>query len=372
MKQSRFPRPDYAPLAPYDPGRAPVTLDLSDNTNLWGPHPEARNIVQRAAPSSLARYPSVYGKELKEAVARNFDVPRENVVTGCGSDDLLDSTFRSSAQPPGRMTYPDPTFSMIRIFARMNGLEARGVPWTEALANPGLLLAQAPDLVYVCRPNNPTGTSSSKAWVLDLLGAAGPDGPLVVLDEAYADYAEDDLLREAVASERLLVLRTFSKLYGLAGLRVGFGVGPAELVAEVEKARGPYKVNGLAERAAVAALDDTSGWAARIATETVENRKRLGRELESRGLNPLPSQANFLLIPTGSGKGEAVEGFPGISARELNDRLRCSGMAARPFTNLDAIGDALRVTIGPWEQMVRFLEALDTALSMGGRSRRSE
>jgi histidinol-phosphate/aromatic aminotransferase/cobyric acid decarboxylase-like protein len=189
------------------------------------------------------------------------------------------------------------------------------------------------------------------------------------LDEAYADYAENNLLLEAVASERLLVLRTFSKLYGLAGLRVGFGVGPVELITEVEKARGPYKVNALAERAAAAAIEDTSGWAARIAMETVENRERLEKELKSRGLNPLPSQANFLLIPMGFGAGEAAEGFPGVSAREMNDRLRRSGVAGRPFSDLDAIGDALRVSIGPWEQMTRFLEALDTALAMGGRSK---
>lgn len=343
-----FPREDFQPLRPYDPGRRPVVLDLSDNTNLWGPHPGALETVRKAQGEALTRYPSVYASELKAAVAERFGIPPENVTTGCGSDDLLDSVFRASTLPPGRMSFPDPTFSMVAIFARMNGLEAFPVPWEKARVDPARLLLEEPDLVYLCRPNNPSGASLARDWVFGLLALGGPDGPLVVLDEAYADFAEDSFLSEAPATDRLLVLRTFSKLYGLAGLRVGFGVGPQAVIQEVEKARGPYKVNHVAEKAAVVALRDADGWAETIRRETLTNRARLTDALRRRGLKPLPSEANFLLIP--------VEP---ASAVEVNRALRKRGVAGRPFPRLPGLGDTLRITVGPWEQMETFLGALD-------------
>ena len=362
MTAPRFPRVDYLPLEPYDPGRTPVEVDLSDNTNLWGPPPAALDVIRNAPKDAISRYPSVYAPALKEAVARKFGIGPEQVTTGCGSDDLIDSAFRAVALPPGRMTFPDPTFSMIGVFARMNGLDSRPVHWDAATRDPGALLAGNPDLVYVCRPNNPTGLASSGSWVRQLLEAVGPRGPLVILDEAYADYAQEDFVREAVASERLLVLRTFSKLYGMAGLRVGIGIGPAHLVREVEKSRGPYKVSLLAEAAAVAALEDATGWAGGIVRETVENRERLRAELEGRGFNPLPSQANFLLVPLAPGGNRQSEEDPGASAAGISAGLKGRGVAVRPFAGLPEIGDAIRVSVGPWTLLERFLAALDDLL----------
>ena len=353
-------------------------MDLSDNTNLWGPHPAAADALRASLPEDLARYPSVYAKPLKEAVGRRFGLHPENVTTGCGSDDLLDSVFRAAAFPPGRVTYPEPTFSMVQIFSRMNGLETRPVPWQEAEADPERLLEKQPDLVYLCRPNNPCGHSPSRRWVEGLLASSGPEGPLIVLDEAYADFAGDDFLDDAVRSERLIVLRTFSKLYGIAGLRVGFGVGPVTLIREVEKSRGPYKVSQVAQAAAIASLEDPSGWATGVVAETISNRDRLARELRERGLPALPSEANFLLIPI-ERRGRELSGprvtpppswAPGQNnergARDWNEALRTRGVACRPFEALPGIGDALRVTIGPWWMMERFLEALDDALGRGG------
>jgi histidinol-phosphate aminotransferase len=340
-----------------------VEVDLSDNTNLWGPHPAALEVVRNAPPEVIARYPTVYATPLKEAVARRFGVGLENVTTGCGSDDLLDSSFRAAAFPPGLMSFPDPTFSMIEAFARMNGLESRPVPWETAMRDPLTLLARDPDLVYICRPNNPTGRSPSGDWVRQLLDAAGPSGPLVVLDEAYADYAQEDLVDDAVSSHRLLVLRTFSKLYGLAGLRVGVGIGPAHLIQEVEKSRGPYKVSQVAEGAAAAAMDDNSGWARGIVKETIMNREKLRGELEDRGLRPLPSEANFLLVPVGPGGGGGLK----EGAIQIGSALKARGVAVRPFPRLPEIGDAIRVSIGPWALLERFLDAIDQLLE-GGRA----
>ena len=280
---SPFPREDYRVLRPYDPGRTPVPVDLSDNTNLWGPHPDALEVIREGGSDTLTRYPTVYGSALKEAVARKHGVPTEAVTTGCGSDDLLDSVFRASVLPPGRMAYPAPSFSMVEVFARMNGMEPEAVPWAEAEVDPLRLLQADPDLVYLCRPNNPTGASLTWEWVMELLAQAGPDGPLVVLDEAYADFAGESLLQEAPDTDRLLVLRTFSKLYGLAGLRVGFGVGSPQLIAEAEKSRGPYKVSHLAEKAAVAALEDRDGWAEEIrrAEEARRRAEAIARALQT-------------------------------------------------------------------------------------------
>ena len=212
-------------------------------------------------------------------------------------------------------------------------------------------------MVYLCRPNDPTGISLERDWIRGLLALGGAEGPLVVLDEAYADFGEDNFLDEAPSSGRLLVLRTFSNLYGLAGLRVGFAVGPRELVAELEKSRGPYKVSQVAEQAAVAALEDTSGWAEGIRIKTLKNRNRLAEELRSRGLNPLPSQGNFLLIP--------VEP---ASAVEVNRALETHGVTGRPFAGLPDVGDAIRITIGPWDLMERFLRTLDQLFESGPAS----
>jgi histidinol-phosphate aminotransferase len=187
----------------------------------------------------------------------------------------------------------------------------------------------------------------------------------VILDEAYADFATDCFLSDATRAHRLLILRTFSKLHGMAGLRVGFGIGSPSLIQEVEKSRGPYKVSGLAETAAMAALDDTSGWAEDVVIRTKENRERLRRELEARELRPLPSQANFLLIPMESDRDTGLlQGRfrAGQACRDVAAALRGRGVAVRPFPNLSELGDALRVSIGPWPLMARFLDALDDVL----------
>ncbi len=345
---SAFPREDYEALERYAPDRRPVPVDLSDNTNLWGPHPAARAVLRHPDDDALTRYPSVYADELRNAVADRYGVPEACVSTGCGSDDLLDSAFRAVSAGGGRVAYPDPTFSMIPTFARMNGLEAVAVPWSEVRDAPGQILEGEPDLVYVCTPNNPTGTAVSEAWVEELLEAGGPDGPVVVLDEAYADFAGTSCLERAPATDRLLVLRTLSKAYGLAGLRIGFGVGAPEVVRELEKSRGPYKVGRLDEAAAVAALEDPAGWVEDIVEKTVANRSRLSSALERRGFAPLPSRANFLLLPV-----------PGLGAATVTAGLRVEGVAVRPFPGLPGTGDAVRVTIGPRTMMDRFLAALD-------------
>jgi len=342
-----FPREAYRPLTRYAPDRRPIEVDLSDNTSRWGAHPAALRAIREARDEDLTRYPSVYADDLRAAVVRRFGVPESSVATGCGSDDLLDSIFRAAGEPGEGVAYLPPTFSMVEIFARMNGMEPLSVAPAPGL-EPERLLEGRPALVYLCRPNNPTGEVLPRSWVERLLEAVGGDGPIVLLDEAYADFGEDDFLAEAAASTRLVVVRTLSKAYGLAGLRAGFAVGPADVVAEIEKSRGPYKVNRLAERAAVAALDDREGWVPRVVGELRAERDRLLAALRTRGLSPLPSGANFLLLPLGEG-----------SAPETTAALRDRGIAVRPFPALPGIGDAIRISVGPSHETDRFLDALD-------------
>ena len=347
---SPFPRPAYRLLSRYRPDRRPVEVDLSDNTNRWGTHPAALKVIHEAETEDLTRYPPAYADRLRSTVAEKFGVPTDCVATGCGSDDLLDSAFRAVGDPGESVTYLPPTFSMLEIFVRMNGMELRPVSLGEG-SDPRAMLNGDPALVYLCRPNNPTGEVIPRAWVENLLDAVGPHGPIILVDEAYADFADDNFLSDAARSSRLLVLRTFSKAYGLAGLRVAFAVGPAEVILEVEKSRGPYKVSGLAESAAAAALEDEEGWVPEVVSEVKNQRDRLREELERRGWAPLPSRANFLLLP-----------LPGRTAVGVTGGLRERGVAVRPFPDLQGIGESIRVSIGPKGQIDRFLRALDEVL----------
>ena len=352
---TRFPRPDYRSLDLYAPDRRPVALDLADNTNRWGPHPRAVAAVRAADDDAYTRYPYLYANDLRDAIVRRYGVPAESITTGCGSDDVLDSAFRAAAPEGGLVTFAGPSFSMVEPFANMNGRRAVEIPWSRALADPEALLEGDPVLVYICRPNNPTGESAPRAWVDALLAAVSRNGgPLVILDEAYADFAPESLIAEAPGIPHLLVTRTLSKAFGLAGFRVGFAVGTPTVAREVEKSRGPYKVSRIAEKAAVAALDDEDGWVTRTIADAVANRARLFAALDERGLKPIPSCANFLLFPVPDG-----------SARTWNEALRAQGVAIRPFPACPDVGDAMRVTVGPWPMLERFLDALDTVLAEG-------
>jgi len=347
-----FPRPDYAGIRRYDPGRSPVPIDLSDNTNLWGPHPAALARLRAAEPDDLRCYPELYADTVRLAVSERFGIAPECVTTGDGSDDVIDSAFRAAYGAGQSVTYPAPTFSMIADFARMNGMEPRPVTWQDALDDPTRLLEGDPAVVYLCRPNNPTGAELPEAWVERLIEAAGESGPLIVIDEAYADFAGETLIEQAPELPNVLVTRTCSKAYGLAGLRCSFAVASPDVVLEIDKSRGPYKVSRLACELAAVAIRDEDGWVARTTAECLENRERLRTELERRGLQQLPSAANFILF-----------GAPSGSAFDDARALRETGVQVRPFTGAPELGDALRVSVGPWPLLERFLEVLDQRLA---------
>jgi histidinol-phosphate/aromatic aminotransferase/cobyric acid decarboxylase-like protein len=239
---------------------------------------------------------------------------------------------------------------MVPVFGRMNALEPVAVPLGPAFElDADALLAAGGTTTYLCRPNNPTGTLFERPAVERVCREAKG---LVLLDEAYASFAADDMVAAALATERTLVLRTFSKAYGLAGLRLGYAIGPAALIAEVEKSRGPYKVNGAAEAAALAVLTRDGDWVRERIAEVRTNRDRLAQALRARGARVWPSAANFVLVSV-----------PGAAA-DWNRHLRQRGVAVRPFAALRHAGDSLRVTAGPWPQLERFLAAFDETMTL--------
>lgn len=344
-----FPREDYKALTRYSPDRRPVDVDLSDNTNLWGTHPDALARIQACSTDDLARYPDLYADALKTAVSDRLGVRAECVATGCGSADVLDSIFRAvRTSDQSFISVATPTFSLVIPMARMNGMEAREVTWPEALATPEALLEGGPALVYVCRPNNPTGHMAPTAWLESLIEAAGPDGPLILVDEAYIDFSGGSFVQLPMFEPRVIVTRTMSKAFGLAGMRVGYAVASPDTTLEIEKSRGPYKVGRMAAEAAAAALRDSEGWVQRTVSECLENRDRLRAALLEHGLEPDRSFTNFILFraPSGDASKDALA-------------LRTRGVAVRPFSGIPNMGDGLRVTVGPWPLMDRFLEALD-------------
>jgi histidinol-phosphate aminotransferase len=342
----RFARALYDDVPLYDPKRSPVKLDLTDNTNLWGMPPVAEHTWRSMPVARVTRYPSLYAAELKDALAAFAGASPDRLVTGCGSDDILDSAMRAFGEPGSVVASSEPSFAMIPIFARMNGLQYVGIP-ERADQQPDLdaLLAANPRILYLCSPNNPTGAVLSR----ELLERAVREAPGVVfLDEAYAEFAGVSAVDLAMRVDNLLVIRTMSKAFGLAGLRVGYGIGAPALVRDVEKSRGPYKLNAMAEQTALAALQHDMAWVREHVALAVENRERLDHAMVQRGYAPLPSQANYLCVPV-------------PNAVAVGQAMRDRGVAARPFAGLPHVGDTLRISVGPWPLLEQLLAAFDEA-----------
>ena len=332
-------------LAPkYAPGPGGAEIDLSENTNLWGMPPAVEDVLGALPTSAITRYPALYGGRAKQALAAYARVSAEEIVVGCGSDDVIDAAFRAFGEPGARIAYCEPTFSMVPVFSRLCGLVPTPVAYrADGSVDVDALLGAGAQLLYLCTPNNPTGwTIADEA--LDAL-VRRFEG-LLLLDEAYGEFVAPSGVPPRRLGDRVLVIRTLSKAFGLAGLRIGYGVGAASVVGAVEQALGPYKVNGVAERAAIAAVAEGAEWMRARADDARQVRRKLERELQTRGLEPLRSEANFLLVPV-------------PDAESMAAGLRARGVAVRYFKQLRGIGDAIRVGVGPWNLMEAFLRALD-------------
>jgi len=347
----RIGRATIRDIVPYPTERIPCTADLSDNTNLFGAPPAALRELSRSGHEEITRYPGLHARRLRDALADYAGVRPDQIVSGCGSDDVIDSAVRAFAEPGEHLAYSDPTFSMIPVFAKVNGLIPTPVRFASSGdIDPDALLATEARIIYICSPNNPTGSIATRQSV-DRVIERAPG--IVIIDEAYGEFTDGGRVSEAPTHDRVLVTRTLSKAFGMAGFRIGYGTGPASLIHEIAKVRGPYKENAPAERAAACALREDVSWMRDLAAQAVRNRDRFADALRANGFDPLPSAANFLLVPV-------------AEAAAVARRMRERGIAVRPYPGLPDIGDALRITIGPWPVMELALDALVAARALSG------
>jgi histidinol-phosphate aminotransferase len=348
-------------LVPYEPGKPEeevqreLGLDrvvkLASNEGPWGPFPAAREAMERCAPA-LNRYPDGGAFYLRRALAERHGVGPENVITAAGADALVGHLSLATLDPGDEIVTAWPSFISYVLDAVKLGAVPRKVPLRDDHYDYDALLgAVGPrtKLVYVATPNNPTGTMTARAELDDYF-ARVPEHVLTVLDQAYFEYIDradypDGIAEYAKAGRRVLVLRTFSKIYGLAGLRIGYGVGPPDVIQALGKTRRPFDVNTQAQVAALASLDEHEELARRRLL-TAEGREMLARTLREQGLEPAgPAVANFLFAEVGD------------DAMPLYEALLRQGVVVRPLAAFGAPG-ALRITVGTPDENEYFAAAL--------------
>lgn len=358
-----LPAPHILALSAYEPGK-PVDelrrelgieriVKLASNENPYGPSPHAIDAVQGDA-LALHRYPDPRGHDLREALAAHHDVSSNELCLGNGSNELIDLICRVFASRGDHVVFGDPSFPCYRIGSIAQELETTAVPLRESVQwnVDDLIEAVTPKtkLLFVANPNNPTGSYIPQRD-LERLFRDVPDWVLVVVDEAYFEYVDADDFVEATElrglRERMAILRTFSKAYGLAALRVGYAVATPDVVEHLNRLRAPFNVGTPGQHAARVALGDQE-YLRKTVAATVRDRKGLTTSLEAEGLRVAPSQANFVLVDVGR---------PG---RAVYESLLREGVIVRPMRA--PIESCIRVTVGLPEENTVFLEALRRVL----------
>ena len=357
---SDLTRPALAGLVPYEPGKPAEEVQrelglervvkLASNEGQFGPFPAAVEALERGV-SELNRYPDGGAYRLVAALAKKHGVEPANVAVAGGADAVVNYLSMALLDPGDEIVCGWPSFPSYVLDATKMGATAVRVPLADHRYDTERILAAVTGrtkIAYLCNPNNPTGTMISRAEV-DAFLAGVPDDVLTVLDEDYYEYIDDpdypDGIEEHVkAGRRVLVLRTFSKIYGLAGLRVGYGIGPVEVVEAVKKVRNAFDVTQPAQDAAVASLGDTEE-VARRRRQNAEGRTRLLEACEELGLSvATPAVANFVYVEVGD------------DARPVFDALLREGVIVRPLAGFGAPG-AIRVTVGTPEETDLFARA---------------
>ena len=353
-------RPALEKVAPYNAGRPlealaadlglPDLVRLSVNENLLGPSPRVVEAIRREAPRSHL-YPDAGSTELRRALAAQLGVPAERIVAGNGADELLLLLGLILLDPGDEVVVPHPSFEPYVSVSLMMGAEPRLSPLVEYAIDLDDVLRHVTartKAIFLCSPHNPTGTIIRRAALRRFLDALGADSPLVVLDEAYRDFCDDpdypDGVELLAASPRVVVVRTFSKVAGLAGLRVGYLVAMPDVIDRLNRVRPPYNVNRLAQVAACAALEDHAHLeSTRRAVR--EERAYLARELAARGFPSPASHATFLLVRVGD------------EAPKVRERLLRAGLLVRDGADVGFPGH-LRIAVGTREVNDRLLGAL--------------
>jgi histidinol-phosphate aminotransferase len=361
--------PDYIrEITPYVQGR-PIeeverelqveAVKLASNENPLGPSPLAVEAARNAL-SESNRYPDGSGFYLRQALARKHEISMDQIILGGGSTELIDLVARLLLRPTDAGVTSYGSFPLYYIAVRATGARLIETPLNnyrfdlDAIAQN---LSAQTKLVFLANPNNPTGTMFTSDE-FDAFLARVPNHVFVVLDEAYCDYIErPDYSRSVDIVKRrgnLMVLRTFSKVYGLAGLRIGYGLGPAELLDELNKIRGPFNTSGVAQAAALAALDDREHVRRSIDSNNA-GLARIAGGLKELGVRCVPSVANFILAEFG------------YDTEPLSEELTKRGVIVRPMRWM-GFPQAIRVSVGTRAENEKFLSALaDVHVSFAGR-----
>jgi len=351
--------PDYLRGLPvYVPGK-PIeeverelkihAVKLASNENPLGPSPKGI-AAARAVLEDSNRYPDGGTHALRQTLAERHGVSPEEVFIGLGSSELIDLAARVLLRPGVQGLTSEGTYAPFSVAIRASGAELVLAPQRQfafALKAMAKAITAKTGVIYLANPNNPTGSAFGHAEFNEFL-ATVPDGVLVVLDEAYIHYGLSMGLRDSVEAYRkrknLLILRTFSKVYGLAGLRIGYAVGRPELLTAMNKLRTPFNTSGVAQAAALAALDDNEHVARCIETNAAE-RKRLTEGLAKLGYRPVPSESNFVFLVAGP------------DAKALSDELLKMGVIVRPLGWM-GFPEAIRISVGTAEENEKCLSAM--------------
>lgn len=348
-------------LVPYSPGIQVEELEkrigrpivkLSANESLWGPSPAILPGLREKL-NQLMFYPDGAGQALKTALGKLWDLEDNHFCLGNGADELIFLIAAAFLNPGDEVLIPTPTFSEYAVSVTICGGICRNLPQPKLELELGLIadgITPQTKMVFLCNPNNPTGTAFGHQELVKFLAHLKtlPQKVIVVLDEAYCHFATDpnfpDSAKLLPEYRDLLVLRTFSKVYSLAALRVGYAVAAPELIKELDKVRQPFNVNALGQWAAVLALNDEE-YVDKVVAETAKEREWLTRQLTGLGMKVLPSQANFILALLTE------------DARPLAEKLLTKGLQVRNTASF-AIPQGLRITVGPHEFMERLIGAV--------------
>ncbi|MEK7845677.1 MAG: histidinol-phosphate transaminase [Nitrospinota bacterium] len=345
-------------LIPYEPGKPLEELErelgiknsikLASNENPIGPSPEALRAIEKILPN-IHRYPDGSGFYLKKTIAEYFNLRPQNIILGNGSNEIIELSVRTFLNPGDEIVMADQSFIVYQIVTQSANCKGIIVPlrdFTHDLDRMADAVTEKTRMVFISNPNNPTGTAVGRKDVERFMGRLRDD-IIVIFDEAYYEYVErkdfPDTLKYVGEGKNVIILRTFSKIYGMAGLRIGYGFARDKLVGYMNRVRQPFNVNSLALIGAVAALKDKNHLE-RSREVNKKGKEYLYGEFKKLGLNYVPSEANFILVKTGNG-------------RNIYNRLLKNGVIIRPLDGYK-FPDYIRVTIGLPEENKRFIEAL--------------
>ncbi|MCS7033575.1 MAG: histidinol-phosphate transaminase [Phycisphaerae bacterium] len=342
-----FVRPSVRALSGYVPGEQPPigqrVVKLNTNENPFPPSPKVMEAIRQVEPELLRRYPNPMADSFRAAAARVLGIPAEMILCGNGSDDLLTIATRTFVAPGGTLAAPEPTYSLYPVLAALEEARFVPVPWTRDYDLPinGLLAARA-EAIFIVNPNAPTGTFVSPARIAEL---AEQFRGLILVDEAYVDFADENCALLVNAFENLVVTRSLSKSYSLAGLRFGYAIAQPHVIAEMAKVKDSYNCDAISTLAATAAIEDQE-YARRTWEHVKSERLRVSEELAAMGWGVIPSRANFILASV-----------PGGRARDAWLRLKEQGILVRYFDQ-PGLRDKLRITIGTIQENNALLGAV--------------